>query len=151
MKALSVRQPYAWLIVNGFKDVENRTWRTSFRGRFLIHASMTIERDAVALVRTACERSGVSFPQELPIGGIVGEAVLVDCIHVDERPWRMSATGALRRRAARVRRDWYLDQDWFTGPYGFILRDTRATKFVKIQGRLGFFDTNIDKSILRQD
>ena len=39
LKALSIRQPWAWLIVNGFKDVENRNWRTHWRGRLLIHAS----------------------------------------------------------------------------------------------------------------
>ncbi|MCP4687042.1 MAG: ASCH domain-containing protein, partial [Desulfobacterales bacterium] len=38
MKALSIRQPWAWLIANGYKDIENRSWRTSFRGEFLIHA-----------------------------------------------------------------------------------------------------------------
>jgi hypothetical protein len=32
MKTLSVRQPYAWLIVAGFKPIENRTWRTTYRG-----------------------------------------------------------------------------------------------------------------------
>lgn len=41
MKALSIRQPYAWLIVNGFKDIENRDWPTKFRGRVLIHAGAT--------------------------------------------------------------------------------------------------------------
>jgi ASCH domain len=39
MKALPIRQPYAWLIVNGHKDIENRAWPTKFRGRVLIHAS----------------------------------------------------------------------------------------------------------------
>ncbi|WP_245839042.1 ASCH domain-containing protein [Yersinia kristensenii] len=39
MKALSIRQPWAWLIVNGYKDIENRTWNTKCRGPVLIHAS----------------------------------------------------------------------------------------------------------------
>jgi len=33
MKALSILQPWAWLVVNGHKDIENRTWGTGFRGR----------------------------------------------------------------------------------------------------------------------
>lgn len=37
MKALSIQQPWAWLIVNGYKDVENRDWNTKFRGRFYVH------------------------------------------------------------------------------------------------------------------
>jgi len=32
MKALSIRQPYAWLIIHGYKDIENRTWGTRVRG-----------------------------------------------------------------------------------------------------------------------
>jgi hypothetical protein len=36
--ALSIRQPWAWLIVNGFKDLENRSWSTAFRGPVWIHA-----------------------------------------------------------------------------------------------------------------
>lgn len=39
--ALSIRQPWAWLIVNNHKPVENRSWPTSFRGRFLVHAGKT--------------------------------------------------------------------------------------------------------------
>ena len=39
MKTLSVKQPWAYLICAGIKDVENRTWKTKFKGRVLIHAS----------------------------------------------------------------------------------------------------------------
>lgn len=38
-KALTVKNPWAWLIAQGIKDIENRTWRTNFRGRVLIHAA----------------------------------------------------------------------------------------------------------------
>ena len=39
MKALSIKQPWASLIAHGIKDIENRTWKTNFRGRIYIHAS----------------------------------------------------------------------------------------------------------------
>ena len=38
MKAISIKQPWASLIAYGIKDIENRTWRTNYRGRVLIHA-----------------------------------------------------------------------------------------------------------------
>lgn len=38
MLALSIRQPWAWLIINGGKDIENRDWPTKFRSRILVHA-----------------------------------------------------------------------------------------------------------------
>ena len=43
VKALSIQQPWAWLIVNGHKDIENRDWRTNFRGPVAIHAGKKIE------------------------------------------------------------------------------------------------------------
>ncbi|HDU8694716.1 TPA: ASCH domain-containing protein, partial [Morganella morganii subsp. morganii] len=42
MKAISIRQPWAWLIVNGHKDIENRSWRTKYRGQVLVHASQGV-------------------------------------------------------------------------------------------------------------
>src|SRR5437016_10859136 len=47
MKALSVRQPWAWLIVNGHKDIENRSWQTKFRGKLLIHAGQRFDPKGV--------------------------------------------------------------------------------------------------------
>ncbi len=47
MRALSIRQPWAWAILHAGKDVENRGWRTSYRGRLVIHAAKTIDRDAL--------------------------------------------------------------------------------------------------------
>ena len=45
MKTLSIRQPWASLIVEGFKDVENRSWRTPIRGEIAIHASASKTED----------------------------------------------------------------------------------------------------------
>ncbi len=39
LPVLSIRQPYAWAVVHGIKDIENRSWRTHYRGPLLIHAS----------------------------------------------------------------------------------------------------------------
>jgi predicted transcriptional regulator len=45
MKAISIRQPWAQLVVEGVKDIENRNWFTMHRGRLYIHASKTFEKD----------------------------------------------------------------------------------------------------------
>lgn len=54
MKALSIRQPWAWLIVNGFKDIENRSWDTKYRGLVLIHASKGMTKDQYRACREIC-------------------------------------------------------------------------------------------------
>ena len=41
LKAPSIRQPWAWLIVNGYKDIENRDWTTNFRGRVYVHTGVS--------------------------------------------------------------------------------------------------------------
>jgi hypothetical protein len=51
MKALSVRQPWAWLIVNNYKPYENRTWSTKVRGPILIHASNAFDKAGYTWVR----------------------------------------------------------------------------------------------------
>src|SRR3990167_9411398 len=59
MKALSIRQPWAWLILHAGKDIENRGWPTSFRGRFLIHASKGMTRAEYELADDPlCDRGG---------------------------------------------------------------------------------------------
>lgn len=49
MKCLSIRPPWAWMIIHlqskRWKDVENRTWTTNYRGPLLIHASSTLPRE----------------------------------------------------------------------------------------------------------
>ncbi len=114
MKALSIRQPWAWLIVNGHKDVENRTWPTHFRGRFLVHAGRRFDAQGYRRVR---ERMGVAMPEPeaFELGGIVGEAELVDCVQSSDSPW-------------------------FSGPHGFVLRHRRPLRFQALRGRQGFFD-----------
>lgn len=85
MKALSLRQPWAWLVAAGLKDVENRTWPTKFRGRFLIHAGKSSEIKVQGLgdAWITARLSGGNLQQywnaELVRGAIIGEATLVDC------------------------------------------------------------------------
>lgn len=112
---VSIRQPYAWLIVNGIKPVENRTWATKFRGRVLIHAGLTYpKRDHRADLETYGAR-GYPADRDSMIGCIVGEAVIVDC--VKEHP-----------------------SEFFFGPYGFVLDQAKTyAKSIPFTGKLGFF------------
>lgn len=119
MKALSIRQPWAWLIVHAGKDIENRTWHTKHRGRFLVHAAGGMTRREYSWVRDwVRERAGVaSLPafEELQRGGIIGSVELVDSVSDHPSPWYM-------------------------GNVGFVLRDPVALPFVPLKGRLGFFE-----------
>lgn len=81
MKALTICQPYASLIVRGDKRVENRTWPTSYRGRLYIHAGksrewLTSEDDHPS------ENYGIPLAS-MPFGAVIATAVLADCVRFD--------------------------------------------------------------------
>lgn len=78
-RALSVRQPWAQAIVHLGKDVENRPWRTHYRGRILIQAALKIEREEALKLKLD--------PDELPTGAILGSVEIVDCIRNSKSKW----------------------------------------------------------------
>ena len=76
---MSLRQPFAWLVVNGHKDVENRPWRTAYRGPLLIHAGLKWPTGEQMEAIEA--KYGLTIPDsEMVFGGIVGRVELVDCV-----------------------------------------------------------------------
>ena len=122
MKAISIRQPWAWLIVNGYKDIENRTWNTKYRGPVLIHASKGMTRHQYLLVNAICESMPsshrITLPpfEQLERGGIVGYAYITGTTSDSYSPW-------------------------FFGPVGFQLTGAKPLPFLPMKGRLGFFET----------
>jgi hypothetical protein len=73
MKALSIRQPWAWLVASGVKDIENRTWDTRYRGMVLIHAGKALDVDGFRNWPLGCTRETA---HTLGMGGIIGVALL---------------------------------------------------------------------------
>ena len=76
MKCLSIRQPWAGLIVAGVKKVELRSWRTDHRGRLLVHAST--QRDSIA-PQWQNVKSQVAASLLLPTGCVIGDVEVVEC------------------------------------------------------------------------
>lgn len=120
--ALSIRQPWAWLILNAGKDIENRDWRTNFRGRVLIHASKSCAKSEYEnaidfMVDRGIDRLAANLPSidQFERGGIIGSAEIVDCTDHSASPW-------------------------FVGDFGFVLRNPKPLPFVPWKGQLGFFN-----------
>ncbi|MEH2033227.1 MAG: ASCH domain-containing protein [Nostoc sp.] len=63
MKALSVRQPWAWAIIYALKDIENRGWPINYRGDILIHAAKTCTKKEYQSAREFCQGMGVIIPE----------------------------------------------------------------------------------------
>ncbi len=118
--ALSIRQPWAWLIVNGHKDIENRSWKTTFRGRFFVHAGQAFDTEALDMLTAlgmAAEYDMPIMPEQYQTGGIVGTAEIVDCVSAS-------------------------DSVWFEGDFGFAIQNAALVEFRPYKGRLGFFTLN---------
>lgn len=111
-RALSIQQPWAWLIVHGFKPVENRNWPTRVRGLIGIHAGLKVDAEGYEWVRRHFPE--IKLPNLFDVGGIVGRARLVDCVEEHDSPW-------------------------FVGRYGFVLADAEPLPLMPCRGKLGFF------------
>ncbi|HEY1417902.1 MAG TPA: ASCH domain-containing protein [Myxococcaceae bacterium] len=78
MRAITIRQPWAELIVRGEKDVENRSWRTRHRGPLLIHAGGRAHRELFG-------QHGV--PDDAQLSAIIGLVEVVDCTQEKTSAW----------------------------------------------------------------
>jgi hypothetical protein len=122
MKALSLKQPWAWLIFHG-KNVENRTWRTNFRGSILIHASKTWDSAGAGWIYINLCRGRLPIKEcptrddpQMRRGALIGVVDIVDCVGEFDSPW-------------------------FVGPYGFILENPlEFKKPISCKGQLGIFE-----------
>jgi hypothetical protein len=93
MKALSIKQPWAELIATSVKDIENRTWRASYRGMFYIHASQksagTFTDLLSDLQQDVCPLGVCSniICGAINYGAIIGHVTLVDCVKYHPSLW----------------------------------------------------------------
>lgn len=81
MKAITIKQPWATLIVLGKKKFETRSWQTKHRGPIAIHAGKTIDKEACedTWIKGALAEHGIKSYKELPTGAVLATAELVDC------------------------------------------------------------------------
>lgn len=94
MKALTIKQPWASLIALGLKNIENRTWKTNYRGRILIHAASKPVKEGwdalneMQLAKTFGSKDKLyGDNNELPMGAIVGSVEIVDCVQSHPSIW----------------------------------------------------------------
>jgi hypothetical protein len=134
VKALSLRQPWLWAVLELGKTIENRRWNTHYRGPILLHAAKGCTQTELvgALVWMAenadPDTMGV-FPGlgAIERGGICGYAEIVDVVPPGGLPFGVLATKDELR--------WHMPEQW-----GFVLRDVMRLPFTPCRGALGFFE-----------
>ena len=99
IKALTIRQPWAELILRGCKPYELRSWRTNYRGPLVIHAAMKIDVEDA-------RRLGLN-PEKLIVGAFVGVAILSDV-----RPYSREDARLLQKKKGRI---WVVSPQFLVG------------------------------------
>jgi hypothetical protein len=119
MLALSIRPAWAWAIIHAGKDVENRSRRCHFRGRFLVHAGLELTHEdfdrAVRALAAAGEDAILPRPDEFAVGGLVGSVELVEVAEVCDSVW------------------------YRPGAFAWLLRNPRPMPFMPYTGRRSWF------------
>jgi len=134
MKALSVLQPWAHLIVVGAKRFETRSWKTDFRGPLLIHAGKSFSPAAQSLCQDEPFKNKLNIQNadQLTLGAIIGIAILEDCIPTD---------------SGRCE-EWQQERhfgDFHLGRYAWKLKyPTPLAVSIPLRGTLGVFDVQDD-------
>jgi len=125
MKALSFRQPWAELILQGRKTMDLRTYNTHYRGPLAVHASQKVE--------TGHCREHHLDPDNLDAGGIVGTVELIDVIPLDEATYQEQLDAHLAGRR------------WREGLYGWVLaHPRRLPQFIPARGRTNLFNVELE-------
>lgn len=134
--ALSIKQPWSWLICRGIKDVENRTWHIHMPPllnypatprRIYVHTGAKIDDKAWRFIvqridaDTDLELISLAARHALALQAIIGEVDIIGCTGNSDSPW-------------------------FTGPYALMLAGgILYDKPISCKGQLGFFDPGISR------
>jgi len=128
MKAITVKLPWAWLLIYGGKDIENRDWFSRHKGDTAIHCSKTIERREYEAAKQFIQDRGldVRLPSIEALKPLAGKIIgIVDIV------------GCVKESQSR----------WFVGTFGFVCRSPKKLlNPVAISGTMGFWDVPAEES-----
>ena len=125
MKAITIKQPFASLIIEGYKEYEFRTWRTKFRGDILIHAGKGVDKKAM--------EKNKHLVSDCPSGCMLGIVKITDCIKIDD-----DARLMLKEKNNIVYDHVITDKEW--DGFGFKLENVRKIEKIPVNGKLSLWD-----------
>ena len=124
MKVLTIKQPWATLIMQKDKRFEFRSWRTKYRGDLLIHAGKGIDKEAM-------NRLSNYIPEVLPTGKILGKVTLVDCVKMSQE---------FKEKLLKENKEIYTDSS-FKENYGWQLENVELfNEPIEAKGKLGLWE-----------
>ena len=128
MKVLTLKEPYATLILNGIKTIETRSWKTNYRGELYIQAGASkIEKS----VRERADLSKLYDPNKLNYGHIICKCKLVDCVYMTDEFIKQQKQDNPHNFAAGL---------YKAGRYAWILEDIEPIEPIEVKGKLGIWN-----------
>ena len=125
MKVLSIKEPWASLIMNGTKKIETRSWKTKYRGEIYIHASLSKAKI------TKPEVYELIKDMNFKCGYIICKCNLVDCIYMTDEYVNDMKTNHYEE---------YICGHYEVGRYAWILEDVKVIEPIKAKGKLGLWN-----------
>jgi len=135
MKVLSLTEPYASLILKGKKEIETRSWNTSYRGELYIHASRTKIKKDVLENKELMKLTNNDYN----FGHIICKCDLKDCILMTE---------SYIKNIKEEHREEYLCGEYKEGRYAWILENITPIIQIKAKGKLGIWNYYNEKEIM---
>lgn len=117
MKCISIKQPWASLILEGIKPVENRTRPWNHKGPVAIHTGKTFDYEGFTSVIRGCSDNvyQIAYDSQELIGGIIGSVKMIDCVKDH-------------------------DSDYFFGPYGYVFENPKKIDLIPWKGQQGIMN-----------
>lgn len=132
MKVLTIKQPWATLIMQGDKRFEFRSWQTKYRGDLLIHAGKGIDKEAM-------KRLAKYLPDEIPLEKILGKVTLVDCVKMCPE---------FKDMLLKENPDIYTKSS-FQENYGWQLENVKIfNEPIEVKGHLSLWEYELDDKML---
>lgn len=127
MKVLSIKEPFASLIMMGVKHIETRSFKTNYRGELYIHASLGTHK-----ITSESRILNLIDMNNLNNGFIISKCNIVDCICMDEE---------FIENVKKNNPDEYICGDYSVGRYAWILSDVEVLKKrIPAKGKLGIWN-----------
>ena len=125
MKTITIKEPWATLIVEGYKEYEVRVWKTNYRGDILLHAGKSYDEDNLARFK---DKSLTYSP-----GKIIAKAKITDCVLVDEEfAKKMLEKDPVVYSNLKRKRDKKL--------YGFKIENVEKIDPIEVNGKLSLWE-----------
>ena len=128
MKVLTIKEPFATLIMTKVKYIETRSWKTNYRGELYIQAGVAkISKD----VKERPGRSELYDESNLNYGNIICKCNLVDCVYMTEE---------FIEKEKKNNHKNFISGHYEVGRYAWVLEDVEPIKPIRVKGQLGIWN-----------